>query len=348
MNRAIRRIFVGALVLTLLGSSLAIWARSRMKTPYKSFAGEEVFVDLPAGTGVSGIADRLVAAGVVSDVWTFRVAARLSGADRKLQAGEYRFSGEASPLDVIHRLVAGDVFTRSLTFPEGLTIAEMGEVFARSGLGTAREFVGAASDTALAEPFDPQARSLEGYLFPDTYPMPRGTDADSVVRAMVARFAQAFSADLRSEAAARDMTPREVLTIASLIEKETARADERAIVSAVYHNRLRIGMPLQCDPTVIYALMQARRWNGNLRKVDLQMKSPYNTYVVRGLPPGPIASPGRASIEAAVRPADVPYLYFVSRNDGSHVFAVTLAEHNRNVSTFQKRQSQKAEGRSQK
>ena len=341
MTRGVRRILVGALVLTLIASSLALWARQRMAAPHKSFAGEEVFVDLPAGTGVSGIADRLVAAGVVADVWTFRLAARLTGADHKLQAGEYRFSGEASPLEVINRLVAGDVFTRSLTFPEGLTIAEMGEIFARSGLGTAREFVGAASDTLLAEPFDPQAKSLEGYLFPDTYALPRGTDADAVVRAMVARFAQAFDADLRREAAAREMTPREVLTLASLIEKETARADERALVSAVYHNRLKIGMPLQCDPTVIYALMLARRWNGNLRKVDLQMTSPYNTYTVRGLPPGPIASPGRASIEAAVRPADVSYLYFVSRNDGSHVFAMTLAEHNRNVSTFQKRQGQR-------
>ena len=211
-----------------------------------------------------------------------------------------------------------------------------------------RDFVLAATDTFLAEPLDPQAKSLEGYLFPDTYALPRGADADVVVRAMVARLAQAFDAGLRREAADRDLTPREVLTIASLIEKETARPDERAIVSAVYHNRLRIGMPLQCDPTVIYALMLARRWNGNLRKVDLEMKSPYNTYAVRGLPPGPIASPGRASIEAAVRPADVSYLYFVSRNDGSHVFANTLAEHNRNVSTFQKRQGQKSEVRSQK
>jgi len=150
------------------------------------------------------------------------------------------------------------------------------------------------------------------------------------------------------EAFEHNILAREVLTIASLIEKETARPDERAIVSAVYHNRLRIGMPLQCDPTVIYALMLARRWNGNLRKVDLEMKSPYNTYAVRGLPPGPIASPGRASIEAAVRPADVSYLYFVSRNDGSHVFANTLTEHNRNVATFQKRQGQRSEVKGQR
>jgi UPF0755 protein len=154
---------------------------------------------------------------------------------------------------------------------------------------------------------------------------------------MLDRFHAAFDAGLRSAAEAEGLSILEAVTLASLIEKETGRADERALVSAVYHNRLRIGMPLQCDPTVIYALMLARRWNGNLRKVDLQMDSPYNTYRVRGLPPTPIASPGRPSLEAAVRPAKSPYLYFVSRNDGSHVFAKTLAEHQRNVNTYQRR-----------
>jgi UPF0755 protein len=154
---------------------------------------------------------------------------------------------------------------------------------------------------------------------------------------MIAQFNKVFDATLRGEAAARRMSPREVVTLASLIEKETAQPDERALVSAVYHNRLAIGMALQCDPTVIYAIMRTGRWNGNLRRVDLAMDSPYNTYRYRGLPPGPIAAPGRAAIEAALRPADVKYLYFVSRNDGTHVFATTLAEHNRNVAKWQQR-----------
>jgi UPF0755 protein len=152
---------------------------------------------------------------------------------------------------------------------------------------------------------------------------------------MVARFREAFGADLRAEAARRDLSLREVVTLASLIEKETSAPEERAIVSAVYQNRLRIRMPLQADPTVIYALMQRGRWNGNLTRADLQLDSPYNTYRYPGLPPGPIAAPGLRSLEAAVRPADVPYLYFVSRNDGTHVFATTLAEHNRNVRRWQ-------------
>ena len=152
---------------------------------------------------------------------------------------------------------------------------------------------------------------------------------------MLAGFDRAFDAGLRAAAVERGLSVHAVVTLASLIEKETARAEERALVSAVYHNRLRKRIALQCDPTVIYARMLAGTWNGNLRKVDLQMNSPYNTYRFPGLPPGPIASPGRASLEAAVRPAEVPYLYFVSRNDGSHVFAATLAEHNRNVALWQ-------------
>ncbi len=263
---------------------------------------DEVFVDLPPGTGVSGIAARLVAAGVVPDAWTFRLAARVTGDDRRMKAGEYRFAGPSSPKDILARLVAGDVFTRTVTFPEGLTMADMGEIFARSGLGTAADFARAASNPSLVGAYDPQARSLEGYLFPDTYAWPRHESAEGAVRAMIARFDRAFDNELRAEAASRGMTVREVLTLASIIEKETAHADERPLVSAVIHNRLEIGMPLQCDPTVIYALMLAGRWDGNLRKADLSLRSPYNTYLVRGLPPTPVASPGLASIQAAVRP----------------------------------------------
>jgi UPF0755 protein len=184
---------------------------------------------------------------------------------------------------------------------------------------------------------DPEAKTLEGYLFPDTYALPRKAGAEGTVAAMVARFQSAFGMDLRAEAAARKLSLREVVTLASLIEKETGAPSERPLVSAVYHNRLKLGMPLQCDPTVIYALMQARRWHGNLTRQDLLVNSRYNTYRFAGLPPGPIASPGLESLRAAIRPADVPYLYFVSRNDGTHVFAATLAEHNTNVQRWQVR-----------
>ena len=330
-----KRVAVVLLLLALLAAGGAWWIRARLTTPHRGFTEAEVFVDLPPGTGVSAMAARLAEAGVVADSWTFRLAARYTGADRRLQAGEYRFAGPSTPLQVLDRLAAGDVYTHALTFREGLSVFEMADVFERSGLGAADDFLRAARNRTLVEARDPRAKSLEGYLFPDTYALPRSSDADDLVAAMLARFDKVFDNALRAEAEGRGMSTREVLTLASIVEKETGRADERPTVSAVYHNRLKIGMPLQCDPTVIYALMLGGRWNGNLRKTDLQMSSPYNTYVVRGLPPGPIASPGRASIEAALRPADVGYLYFVSRNDGSHVFASTLAEHNRNVAQWQ-------------
>jgi UPF0755 protein len=331
----LKRLFIVALLLGLVAAGGAWWARQRLTTPYRNFTEPEVFVEIPAGSSVSAIANRLVAAGVLPDSLTFRIAARFTGADRRLQAGEYRFAGPSTPSAVLDRLASGDVYTRSITFPEGLTAFEMAQVFERTGFGAASAFTTAARDPELVAGLDPGARTLEGYLFPDTYALPRGAGAGGLVRAMVARFDQALTADLRSAITGRGLSIRQVVTLASLVEKETSRADERALVSAVYHNRLRIGMPLQCDPTVVYALMLAGRWNGNLRRTDLQMDSPYNTYRVRGLPPGPIASPGQASLEAAARPADVKYLYFVSRNDGSHVFASTLAEHNRNVQQWQ-------------
>jgi UPF0755 protein len=172
-------------------------------------------------------------------------------------------------------------------------------------------------------------------LPPETYALSRKADAAKLVNLMVGRFERVFGPDLRQAAAARGLTVRQAVTLASIVEKETARAEERPLVAAVYSNRLRIGMALQCDPTVIFALTKAGRYAGNIHKDDLQIDSPYNTYRYPGLPPGPIASPGRASLEAAVHPADAAFLYFVSRNDGSHVFATTLDEHNRNVQKWQ-------------
>ncbi len=321
----------------VLLAGAAWWAHDRMNVPHRGFTESEVFVELPPGSSVAEIAARLRAAGVVPDTWTFRLAARLSGAERRLKAGEYRFADPATPFEVIDRLERGDVFRRPITFPEGLTIAEMGVLAERADLVAARDFARAAADGSRIQRLDPDARTLEGYLFPSTYTFARRAEATTVIEAMLAEFDRALDARLREAAVARRMSVREVVTLASLIEKETARAEERPVVSAVYHNRLAIGMPLQCDPTVIYALMLAGTWNGNIQRVHLQMDSPYNTYRYAGLPPGPIASPGRASLEAAVFPADARYLYFVSRNDGTHVFAETLAEHNRNVDRWQRR-----------
>lgn len=332
-----KKFLLVVVVCVVAGAAAVWWASRQLETPYRGFDADEVFVEIPQGAGVVAIADRLADAGVVFHPLAFRAAARLSSAERVLKAGEYRFADPATPGEVVARLVKGDVYTRAVTFREGLTMWDKAEVFAAAGLGTAEEFLIEARDPARIQNLDPDARSLEGYLFPDTYHLPRAAGAKGTVDVMVASFLRAFDPDLRAAAAARSLSMREVVTIASLVEKETAHPPERPIVSAVYQNRLRINMALQCDPTVIYALRLANRWDGNLTRENMRIDSPYNTYRYAGLPPGPIASPGRASIEAAIRPSDDKYLYFVSRNDGTHVFSHTLAEHNRAVQQWQVR-----------
>lgn len=322
------------LVAGLLAAGAAFGLRS-LDTAYQGFTEPEIFVDIPQGTGVAAIGHRLVEAGVVKSDWAFRLAVWRRGAARTLKAGEYRFTGPARATDIVDKLVAGAVFLRPVTFREGLTIADMAAHFEASGLGPRASFIAAAERASLVSDVDTTADDLEGYLFPETYTLPRDASADALVEQMTKRFLDVYDARLREAARARGLTTREVITLASLIEKETSRPEERPLVSAVYHNRRRIGMGMQADPTVIYALQRAGLWRGNLTRDNLQFDSPYNTYRYRGLPPGPIAAPGRASIEAAVAPADVPYLYFVSRNDGSHVFASSLDEHNRNVHQFQ-------------
>ena len=321
------------LVLALAGAGAYV-TYTRAYEPFRGYEGERL-VDIPAGSGTNTIGRRLVGAGVVRDELTFRVALWLSGNARRLQAGEYRFDQSLSAIDVIGKIARGEVDLHPLTFPEGLTVSEMSKIFEASGLGAAASFIEASKEVSLVSDLDPAAKDLEGYLFPDTYAVPRSADAQAVVRGMVVRFKQVMTGDLVAAARQRGWSVRQLVTLASLVEEETARAEERPLVAAVYANRLKIGMGLQCDPTVIYALQLAGRYDGNLRREDLAFDSPYNTYRYPGLPPGPIAAPGRGSLEAAAHPAEADFIYFVSRNDGSHEFAKTLDEHNRNVRKFQ-------------
>jgi UPF0755 protein len=332
-----KKLAILLLVLLLAAGAAAALMYLRVHEPYRGFQGAEQFVEIPQGAGSRTIGDRLVDAGVIRDLSTYRVALYVTGEGRRLKAGDYRFDRAMTPFEVIDKIARGDVYVISVTFPEGLTTAEMAKIFEAHGLGSAASFVAASQDAAAIRDLDPAATDLEGYLFPETYALSRHTDAAKLVRLMVARFERVFGPDLRQAAAARNLSIRQAVTLASIVEKETARPDERPLVAAVYSTRLRIGMPLQCDPTVMYALQRAGRYYGNLHHDDLALDSPYNTYRYPGLPPGPIASPGVASLEAAVHPADADYLYFVSRNDGSHEFARTLEEHNRNVQKYQVR-----------
>ena len=324
------------LLVSLIGAGVAVdQLLKRVEAPYRAYAEEGLFVDIEPGDSSPVIAARLVAAGVVRDEWTFRLAVWRSGLARDLQAGEYRFTDPLSSMQVIEKIAAGQVYLRGITFPEGLTVAEMADVFNASEFGTRDAFVSQAQRVELIQDLDPEARMLEGYLFPETYLLPRDATAADLVEAMVVQFRRSLSDRVQAEAARQDRSVRDVVTLASLIQKETGSADEHQLVSAVYNNRLRIGMALQCDPTVIYALQLDGLYDGNLTRENLRHDSPYNTYRYPGLPPGPIAAPGLAALEAAVAPADVQYLYFVSRNDGSHEFANTLREHNRNVQRYQ-------------
>ena len=335
----LRRLLIALVCLLLLAGLGGLYAwqefERRLAAPHAGLPAGGVFVDVAPGEGARVIAARLVDAGVVADELTFRLALWQSGRDRDLQAGEYYFETPIAPLDVVATIAEGRVFLRPITFPEGLTLPEMAAIVEASGIGEAAAFLDAASDPSLVADLDTDATDLEGYLFPETYSLPRDATARDLVAAMVAQFREVLDAGMRARAAERGLAVRDVVTLASVIQKETGQASEHDLVSAVFNNRLRIGMPLQSDPTVIYALTQAGAYDGNLTRANLQFDSPYNTYRYRGLPPGPIAAPGRAVLQATLAPADVDYLYFVSRNDGTHAFARTLREHNRNVREFQ-------------
>jgi UPF0755 protein len=322
-------------LIVVAAAGAAWWFYTGVDRPYKGFDAPEVFVEIPQGAGSVAIAKRLADAGVVHDVNSFRLALWVTGQGRRLQAGEYRFSEPVSARQVADKIARGEVFVRPITFPEGLTVKQMAAVYESKGFGPAKDFTDAAANATLVAAIDPDARDLEGYLFPDTYKLPRRATAAQLVGRMVQSFMKTLTPELIEAAEARQLTVRQFVTLASIVEKETGNKDERPLVAAVYVNRLRIGMPLQCDPTVIYALDRLGRYHGNLTRDDLQFDSKYNTYRYPGLPPGPIASPGRASLEAVAHPATADYLYFVSRNDGSHAFASTLDEHNRNVQKYQ-------------
>jgi UPF0755 protein len=327
-------LFVVLASLLLLG---AYWLHRELVTPYYGAPEAETFVDIPRGSTTAAIADLLADAGVLHARFPFRLHARFSGTGRRFQAGEYRFAVPATPFEVAQRLIQGDVFFRSVTIPEGLTADETIEQLSRCGLGSPEEMERALHRTEWLQDFAPGAASLEGYLFPDTYRFSRKATSEQVIHTMVDQFRAKIS-KLRAEGPLPPgVRVESLVTMASLIEKEVGSPEERPKVASVFYNRLSRGIPLACDPTVIYALKQAGKYDGDIRKADLQINSPYNTYVHPGLPPGPIANPGLDSLRAALNPAKTDFLYFVSRNDGTHEFSKTYESHQIAVSRFQKR-----------
>jgi UPF0755 protein len=291
---------------------------------------EQKFVLLRPGYTTRHIAVTLKSAGVIRSSAAFLLWHFIAH-PRTLKAGEYLFDHPASAIQVHWRLARGDVYVHTVVIPEGFNIFEIAQAMSAAGLGSQQEFLQAArADTVLIRDLDPQATSLEGYLFPDTYKFTRTETPTDMLAVMVHRFrAKAGSVGLTGNV-------HQVVTMASIIEKETALPEERPVVASVYYNRLDQRIALQADPSVIYAELLAGSYSGALHHDDMQFDSPYNTYRHIGLPPGPIASPGLASLQAAMHPATTDFLYFVSAGDGHHRFAATLEEHNHNVALYRK------------
>ncbi|REJ74630.1 MAG: endolytic transglycosylase MltG [Acidobacteria bacterium] len=334
---AVRLAVAAGLLVGLAVAAAAVgawWLDRQWHRPWpQGDTGRELTVEIAPGASGSAILRQLEQAGAIESARISRLQLVHWMGDPPLQAGEYRIQLPASSRDVLAKLVAGDVLTHPVTLVEGLTMRETAERLADEGFADLDQLLAEMADPARIADLDPAATSLEGYLYPDTYAFPRGVSASRVVDALVENFRRRL-ADLPTPQPPRPL--REIVILASIVEKEARLEEERPTIAGVYANRLEIGMALYADPTIIYGLKLAGTWDGNLRRRDLEMDSPYNTYRVAGLPPTPICSPRFSSLAAAARPADVPYLYFVSRNDGSHVFARTLGEHNRNVAVWQK------------
>jgi UPF0755 protein len=319
-------------VLLAVGAGWFFWRA--VGTPYKGYTETKKRVEIRRGLRTSAILQQLQKEGVLRDEWIPLVYMKLVRGRDSLKAGVYEFDKPLSAVDVIDKLARGDVILASITIREGLDRFAIGKLFSAEGFGTEEEWKKITGEPDLVRDIAPDADSLEGYLFPDTYKFDPGTPVTTIVQAMVANFRKHWGNEIALITTGLD--PHQTVTLASIVETEAQLPQERPIVASVYINRVRKRMLLGADPTVIYAMKLAGRWNGNIRKADLQLASPYNTYKSPGLPPGPIANPGLASLRAAAAPATTPYLYFVARNDGSHVFATNAAEHDANVERWQR------------
>lgn len=310
---------------------------THLRSHYYGFAEAFKIVEIKFGATTEGVIGHLVQEGILPGRRGFQLLLLLFPKSRFIKAGEYKFDAGLSPLQVYQKLVSGRVYYHPLTIPEGKDLFDIAELVEKGGFCSQSEFLVAARQKKLVQQWDPQANDLEGYLYPDTYMLTKGVKPSTIVEMMVKRFQEVFNEELREECARIDFSVREIVTLASIIEKETSIAEERPIISAIFRNRLRRGMLLQCDPTLIYALKRENLYQGNIRKRDFEFDSPFNTYRYKGLPPGPIANPARESLIAALHPADSDYLYFVSKNNGEHHFSRTLREHQRAVIRYQKR-----------
>jgi len=323
------------LAISALGAGAA-WLDSQISRPYRGHRPEKVFVDIPHGSSRWQIAGILRDNDVIRNRLAFALFADWHFRKR-LQAGEYLFDRPLNSRETFWKISRGQIFVHTVTVPEGWTMFDIAAEFGRQGICSREDFLAAARDASLVWDLAPQAKSVEGFLFPSTYEFTRHTSCEQAVKRMVEGFRAVWESLVPSDAPPpAGLTPAQVVTLASLVERETPMPAERPIVAGVFYNRLRLGHPLQCDPTVQYAMALGGHPIKDVRPKDLRIDSPYNTYEHRGLPPGPIANPGEASLRAALAPATTDYLYFVANDEGGHFFSRTLAEHNRNVAKLRR------------
>ena len=315
----------------LLAAAAATW-RAALAPPATS-AEPQIF-EVARGASLQTITRQLQAAGLIRNARAVEVLARYRGLGSGLRAGEYRLSADAPPGAILDKLARGQVVTYELVVPEGYTAAMIAERVEAAGLGDADAFLAWVRDARSPADLGVDGASLEGYLYPETYRLPRGLSSREIAAVLVNQFLRVWR-ELEPLAREHSLSMHEIVTLASIVEKETGVAEERPLIAAVFLNRLKRGMRLETDPTVIYGIPD---FDGNLRRSDLENPdNPFNTYRITGLPPGPIANPGRESLAAVLSPAEADYLYFVSRNDGTHKFSRTYREHLLAVNEFQKK-----------
>ncbi|MBI3593213.1 MAG: endolytic transglycosylase MltG [Nitrospirae bacterium] len=302
-----------------------IYIGMQLFVPSDISSSAQIEVEIPEGATYKQAINILFKNNLIRDKNLFIVLGKLTGLDRKIRYGYYSFWGKMSPFQVFKRLKDGRIIEYEITVVEGDSLLEIGQKLAEHKIVSIDDFNEIAADDGFLESLDINAPSIEGYIFPQTYKVPKGVNPKSVLKVMANKLREEFTDELKARARKIGWSENSVLTLASIIEKEAVTDEERPIISAVYHNRIKKGMPLQADPTAIYGVKSSRH---KITREDLKKKTDYNTYVIKGLPPGPIASPGIKSIKAALYPAKVPYLYFVSQKDGTHYFSNTLSEHN--------------------
>jgi UPF0755 protein len=328
-----RFIIITALI-ALIGipSYFMIDLNSYLYNPAYPLDSKRTLITVAQGDNFSKVTDNLYAHRLIIYPFKFKVAARLKGFDRKFIAGEYEFSGSMPPIRILESLENGEIFLHRLTVPEGFTICQIAEKLEQSGICNKDDFIATALNPEFTAQMDIPAQTVEGYLFPDTYFFSKGSAPEHIIISMVNHFRKKFGPAWEERSKTLGLSVHEIVTLASIIEKETGQEAERPVIASVFHNRLKKNIRLESDPTVIYGM---KNFNGDITKQDLKEKTPYNTYVIPGLPPGPIASPGVHSIRAALFPDNTNYLFFVSRKDGTHQFSGNLKEHQKAVRQFQ-------------